>query len=556
MPTCRHCSQAFEITTQDKELLEKVSPVIGRTKQMIPAPTLCPECRQQRRLAFRNERHLYHRKCDRTGKQIISMYSQDKPFKVYDHHEWWSDAWDALSFGRPIDEQQPVFPQLQNLMLSVPRRSLAFFQNENSDYTNMCSCNKDCYLLFSSDYCEQCSYVSYLQNSRSCYDCMMGSGNELCYECFHTLSCFSCKYCIDVRRCSDCAFCMDCADCDQCTLCTGLRNRRYYFMNEQCSPEEYGKKVASLREGKYSSYVEAMQAFEELHRVYPRCGFHFVSTDDCSGDYLSQCQHCHSSFNVRDSQDCIRVFDAVQCKDCQDCDEVGYSEICYEELEGFPKSYNVQFSYHISESSDLLYCDSCYNSSHLFGCVGLKKKQYCILNKQYPKEEYETLVPRIIDQMRTTGEWGEFFPITLSTFCYNETTASEYFPVTKQAAKERGWQWHDEENPRDRYLGPPLDIPDSIQEVPDSITKQILRCCITDKPYKIIPQELNFYRQMHIPIPRKCPDQRHKERLAIRNPRKLWNRACAKCKKAIATSYAPERPETVYCEACYLATVY
>ena len=32
--------------------------------------------------------------------------------------------------------------------------------------------------------------------------------------------------------------------------------------------------------------------------------------------------------------------------------------------------------------------------------------------------------------MMITGEWGEFFPSSLSPFGYNETVAQEYFPLT------------------------------------------------------------------------------------------------------------------------------
>jgi Zn ribbon nucleic-acid-binding protein len=59
---------------------------------------LCPECRQQRRLSFRNERNLYKRDCDATGKSIISIYSPDKPYKVYNQDFWWSDNWDAMDY--------------------------------------------------------------------------------------------------------------------------------------------------------------------------------------------------------------------------------------------------------------------------------------------------------------------------------------------------------------------------------------------------------------------------------------------------------------------------
>lgn len=152
---CLQCSAPFEITQEDLTFYEKVSPEFNGKKEPIPPPTLCPECRVQRRMAFRNERNLYHRKCDLTGKQIISIYSPDKSYKVYDQAAWWSDDGDPLSFGRLFDVSRPFFEQFGELMRDVPRRSLVYFQNENSDYTNVCSYNKDCYLLFSSDYREQ-----------------------------------------------------------------------------------------------------------------------------------------------------------------------------------------------------------------------------------------------------------------------------------------------------------------------------------------------------------------------------------------------------------------
>ena len=95
---CRHCSVKFDITDKDLEFYDRVSPVFGGVKYGIPSPTLCPDCRQQRRLSFRNERSLYKRKCDATGKNIISIFSPDKPYKVYEQSEWWSDRWSALDY--------------------------------------------------------------------------------------------------------------------------------------------------------------------------------------------------------------------------------------------------------------------------------------------------------------------------------------------------------------------------------------------------------------------------------------------------------------------------
>jgi hypothetical protein len=84
----------------------------------------------------------------------------------------------------------------------------------------------------------------------------------------------------------------------------------------------------------------------------------------------------------------------------------------------------------------------------------------------------------------------------------------------------------------------------------------VIICEFTWKPFRIIKPELEFYRKHNLPIPHKHPDQRHRERMLLRNPRKLRKRVCAKCWETIHTSYAPERPEIIYCESCYTKEIY
>ncbi len=106
-----------------------------------------------------------------------------------------------------------------------------------------------------------------------------------------------------------------------------------------------------------------------------------------------------------------------------------------------------------------------------------------------------------------------------------------------------------------QYLGPEAAVPSDIRDITDDILKTILRCSSTGKLFKITPQELRFYRTMNLPLPDKCFDARLRERFALRNPRKLWSRSCAQCKKDIQTTYAPERSEKVLCESCYLTHI-
>jgi len=190
--------------------------------------------------------------------------------------------------------------------------------------------------------------------------------------------------------------------------------------------------------------------------------------------------------------------------------------------------------------------------------VSMKPGKYCVLNKQYSPAEYEVLVPRVIELMQRHGEWGEFFPAGMSPFAYNETTAQVYFPLEATEAKKRGWPWREaQEEPLNVTKTIPVSkLPAAIDDVPDDILNWAITCEATGRPFKIVKRELEFYRERSLPIPHFHPDERHRQRMEKKNPRQLFSRHCQKCGKTIDSSYAPDRPEIVYCEECYLKEVY
>jgi hypothetical protein len=195
------------------------------------------------------------------------------------------------------------------------------------------------------------------------------------------------------------------------------------------------------------------------------------------------------------------------------------------------------------------------------------------LNKQYTKEEYEKLVPKIIEHMNNMPyvdkkgriyKYGEFFPIEISPFPYNDSVAQDYMPLTKKEAQAQGHSWGDDQSRNYKISKQATDLPTKISDVSDNITQETIECahkgacqdgCAT--AFRITPDELKFYQKLQIPLPRLCFACRHKERLKQRNPMKLWHRKCMKpgCQNEFETSYSPERPEIVYCEQCYNAEV-
>jgi hypothetical protein len=179
------------------------------------------------------------------------------------------------------------------------------------------------------------------------------------------------------------------------------------------------------------------------------------------------------------------------------------------------------------------------------------------LNREYPQKDYRHLTAQIIEEMRRDGTWGEFFPASLTPFAFNETMAKDWFPLTETEASRRGYRWKSgEEMPNVTKIISAIDLPEQIEEIPDDVLNWAIRCEITNRPYRIVKKELEFYRAMHLPLPHHHPEERHRMRLLRRHQRKLFTRPCMKCGKDMETTYAPERPETVYCEECYLKEVY
>jgi hypothetical protein len=260
------------------------------------------------------------------------------------------------------------------------------------------------------------------------------------------------------------------------------------------------------------------------------------------------------------------MFDLGDNKDSMDVYEHGWivpSELIYDSHAGM-SGYHVRFSHMCSNGKNQTYTDTCGNdSSDLFGCVSLKKSQYCILNKQYTKEEHEGLVAKIIEHMIARKEWGGFFPIALSPFGYNETPAQDHYPTTREEALVNGWKWQDHlPTTKGKETKQLSQVPFSAGEIDISAyAGQIFACANCERSYKLLKQEVEFYKRFILPFPRRCSDCRRLSRFVLRNKRHLYHRACmcdreghdhtGRCVVQFETPYAPDRPEIIYCESCY-----
>ncbi|MGC9599186.1 MAG: hypothetical protein ABSE18_02255 [Minisyncoccia bacterium] len=585
--TCQNCKSQFTIEPEDFDFYKRIA---------VPPPTWCPECRMIRRLSYRNERSFHRRTCNAPGhtEEIISIYDASDTSPVYDYEYWWGDTWDPLAYGAQYDFGKDFFSQWRDLRNRVPRLALSNARAVNSEYCNVNDKSKDCYMISAAYENEHVLYSNRVSYSKDSADCYILNKGELCYGNVACTDSYRLLFSIRSKNCTNSAFLYDCDNCQDCFGCANLRNKRFCLFNKQFTKEEFLKQSKQFDLRSFLAIERAASRFRELSARAIHRHATLISTVDSTGDNLSQCKHCRDCFDFVKAEECkFCNWGGFVIKDSYDANGVGdVSELVYETFDEVRGS-RILFSSVVYDSHDVAYSMNCYNSNNLFGCVGLRKKQYCILNRQYSKEEYESLIPKIIAHMHAQPyrdgrglayAYGEFFPPELSTFGYNETVAHDLVRMTQKEARALGFQWR-ESSERDYVISiQAAQLPDDLDRVKDSITKEVIGCNHGGKcddqctaAFRIIPDELRLHRNLGVALPRLCFNCRHHARLCERNPLKLWHRRCRcagtkseaniylnttdhfhgaeHCPNEFETSYAPDRPEIIYCEQCYQAEV-
>lgn len=581
---CQNCKITFEITEEDILFYDRIK---------VPPPTFCPDCRLQRRMSFFNTLKLYKRKCNLCGKEVVSRYSTDKSYKIYCPHCWWSDKWEAIEYGRDYDFSQPFFQQFYELWREVPLLGLSLDLPSavESPYTNNAGHLKQCYLIFEADFDDRCLYGWYVVRSLDTAESSFVQSCERCYDLFHCYKSYQVLASAHTSFSNDSAFLWQCMSCQDCFGSANLRSKQYYFFNEPYGKDEYLAKVKELDLGSYRTYTSLKERVREHWARYPVKTFWNEFSTNTTGLFVFQSKNCKSCFEVFGAEDCkyVSFIQTPVVKDAYDYTIWGYNaELVYECMAAGENIRKVLFGEETGLNLyDAVYTKLCVGSSNLFGCVSLRNKSYCIFNKQYPKEEYENLISKIIKQMNEMPyvdkkgriyKYGEFFPTEISPFAYNETIADFYYPLNKKQVLEKGFNWKEPEIGQHKITLPAKDLPDHIRDVSDSILQESVGCLLCGKAFRIIPQELEFYRKANVPLPRKCFYCRLDEKMKDQpHPMRLYQRKCQcagrgtengvyqnsaehfhgnnYCPNEFETSYAADRPEIVYCEACYQSEV-
>lgn len=589
--TCKRTGEEFPIFQLQKDIEDTMG--VTYQQNLSPASIFRSIC------MFRNERHLYKNTSQKSGKSVIAMYPSESGVNVYDTPEFRESDFILPGKDVPTDihEATKIF---NDLLSSIPKQGRINDRNENAEYANYVGSSKNIYMSFIIYYESQDVYYSYAAiPGKDIMDCSYVTRVDLAYEGINLFDSYGIFFCLNINNSQNCYFSIDLDNCHHCLFCHNLRGKAYHIYNKEYTKEEFEQYFSQMK--KHMKTHTGLQIYiVEYEQILASALYKHVNqinSQNCAGDALIGCNQSILVFDSHASNESVNIwwwpFEKCLNMIWWCADYVVNSWRIGAGLEGESSSkilgcYNVYTSHNIITCQDLIGC------SNMLLCCGLKNKEYCILNRQFSKEEREKTSKILIHQMKEAGTYWAPPVHTLSSFPYNDTTANDLFPIKSivigdqttivnpngegsvtilqpdqfisDAILDLGGEEKIEirRRTRDVEINIPenaatilaKDIPDNIDDVQDDILDKIIICEISGRPFRIIAQELAFYRKHGMPIPHRHHDVRWHARKDKRTLRNLYVRTCDACSAEILSVYDSKATHKVYCEDCYNKEIY
>lgn len=539
---CIDCGSEFEIDSGDLDLYEKVD---------LQIPVQCFFCRIKQHFAFVVFGKFRKGKSDLSEESLITVLPEKSRYPIYKSREWWGDDWDPMAYGQKYDSSRSFFDQLKELQEKVPRPHQTGENSTNCDWCDDVWESKNCYLSRSILKCENSSYLYRVLETKDSFDIVYCFNLQNSYDCLSCHNSFNLNFSENSRDCIDSFFLFDCRNCQNCFMSWNLRNKKYCIRNKQYTREQYEEEMIKIRFDSHKVVNFLKEEFENILKkeVVHRENFNLRTTNS-TGDYLTDCDKCINCFSWEKSQNCRNHIRGMKTKDSIDQTFTWNTEMSGDNS-GVFGGFGIKHS-SWSDARYSEYLDLCVECEYCFGCVGLRKKKYCILNKQYEKEEYEILKNKIVEDMKKGDEYGKFLPYSMGLCDYNFSTGVIYFPdITEKEILEKGGYWLREDlSSKDGISS--LELPDSILDTDEDVSSKALICLETKYRFNIAPSEYEFHKRKSFALPRLHFDLRMMKGIKKMSIIKSYPYTCFYCKKDIMAYYPPEWGyQKIACEECY-----
>lgn len=303
---------------------------------------------------------------------------------------------------------EAFFKELNRIIASLPKSPTKVVGSEECDFGDNLYYCKNLYSSFDSSNCTDSMYLYDSYMTATCIDCDYAVESELCYESVDPYKCFNCnyiEYCANLR---DSMYCYSCTGGNDLFGCVNLQNKSFCIFNRQLTEEEYKIKVEKYKK---LPAEKVLQMLEELKQKFPITqtnGGHNENTE--YGNYIHYDKNCYMCFDAAQDENCAYVYDTFYCKNTIDATYAGQNvDLSYEAVSS-ASIFNSNYVVWSKSCTDSSYLISCFNVKNSLGCVFLTNKEYCILNRQYSKEDYEKISSQILAELRTKNLGWDSIP--------------------------------------------------------------------------------------------------------------------------------------------------
>ena len=444
------------------------------------------------------------------NKGIISRFPDTPRIKsVISNKEFEKGRDDLLEAWINYNAEEDFLNHFDILFKSIDMvNSCQYWNNINSDFAESVLNGKNIYLTFAAiNDCENVCYsVSVKNNCTNIFNSLMVQPNSQdIYFATNIASSYKVFYSRYIQNSNNIWFSTNLIWCTECIDCDNLENASYHIANEPYSKEEYFIKKNEILKNKW--------AFFKKYRSLKLWGNNIGCQNIKNGDALFNCfdvSDAKHSFNVKWGKNLIFTGWIGWVENAYDI--CGWGSSTANNIYGVAgvKGDHVYCSSHII-GTNIFYSYYLEDCSYCIGCIWLKNKQYCILNKQYSKQQWKILADKIFKKMEDKWTLWDFFSWSTNPFYFNDTIAGMLWDFSKEEVEEKWYMWRDEEIK--------VDIPEwtdiiSISDINNfqwydeswnwTIDPEIMKKVIQDDSgnyYRIVQMEYDFLMKHTLPLP-------------------------------------------------------
>ncbi len=375
--------------------------------------------------------------------QWISRFPQTERIKIFNNIEYEKERDTLIKRGNDYDFGINFFQNYKNLREKVwVCASMQDPKGENIAYGEAVRFSKNVYLSFIViKSCENIFYTFYSQEEcrNVLNSVMVWDHSEIVYFSTAILKSYKIFYSRYIVNCNNIWFSSNLIGCSECIFCDNLHNKSYCIENKEYEKEEYFAKKEHILKNKekfQEYYNEVNKEAENLSSENVSGNFCVYSENVENWYFCYRLQNARNAFFVGHSNGRKNVLDTI-CSDdpwfwdLYGCSNMWSAENCY--LSNCFIGTNLYYCY------DLLDCNHC------IGCISLRNKSFCILNKQYLKEEWLVLANKIFSSMEKDWILWEAFPPSLNPLYFNDTLAYLFGDFDKDEITDEGFMWRNEE---------------------------------------------------------------------------------------------------------------